>query len=161
LVPGAEKLTVLGFSPYRGSPVFEEAAPGTVLFKNALGGTVVTCVYHGAMYVLHQFSEGRKRFVVSLLDRLMGEPLKYVCGNNQDILVLAREGADGKGVVLAVNLNSEPIETLRFRFPGVASAEVMSPGGVWKPVRMHSSGEWVELDEALGFYEAKAFRFAR
>jgi hypothetical protein len=161
LAPGAEKLTVLGFSPYRGSPVFEEAAPGTVLFKNALGGTVVTCAYHGGMYGLHQFSEGRKKFVVSLIDRLMGEPVKYVCGNDQDVLVMAREGKDGRGVVLAVNLNSEPIETLRFRAPGAASAEVMSPGGVWRSVRTNVSGEWLELDETLGFYEAKAFRFAR
>ena len=161
LAPGAEKLTVLGFSPYRGSPVFEEAAPGAVLFKNALGGTVATCAYHGGMYVLHQFSEGRKRFVVSLLDRLMCGQVRYVCGNDQDVLVLAREGKDGRGVVLAVNLNSEPIETLRFRAPGAASAEAMSPGGVWRPVRAHSSGEWLELDETLGFYEAKAFRFVR
>ncbi len=161
LAPGAEKLTMLGFSPYRGSPVFEAAAPGAVLFRNARGGTVVTCAYHGAMYELHQFSEDRKGFVLSLLDRLWGSPVKYVCGNDQDVLVLAREVGDGKGLVLAVNLNSEPIEALRFRAPGAVSAEVMSPGGVWRPVRVQLSGEWLELDEPLGFYEAKAFRFAR
>jgi hypothetical protein len=37
----------------------------------------------------------------------------------------------------------------------------MSPGGVWRSVRTNVSGEWLELDETLGFYEAKAFRFAR
>ena len=43
LAPGVEVLAKLGFSPYVGSPVFEEAAPGAVLWCNARfpGGTVV------------------------------------------------------------------------------------------------------------------------
>jgi len=158
LAQGAEMITSLGFSPYAGSPVFEVAAPGAVLFKNARGGVVLTCAYHGNMYALHQFSEARKAFVVELLDRLFSNPLRYVCGNDQDVLVMAREGKDGSAYVFAVNMNSEPIGSLRFRVPGDVSAEVLSQGGEWRGVPASRDGEWLVLGSGLGFYEAKTFR---
>ena len=158
LASGAEVLTKLGFSPYTGSPVFEEAAPGTVLWRNALGGTVVTCAYHTDMTSLHRFSEARKAYCVKLLDRLAGRPLPYVCGNDQDVLVLARARRGGGSIVLAANLNSEPIDAFRLRAPDATAVSVLGPDGTWRAVPFTRDGEWLSLSTGLAFYQAKVFK---
>ena len=158
LAPGAEVLTKLGFSPYSGSPVFEEAAPGAVLWRNALGGVVVTCAYHTEMTPLHKFSEARKQYVVKLLDKLSGGPVPYVCGNNQDVLMFVRRLKDGASVVLAVNLNSEPIVEFRLRAPNAKSLSVLAPDGTWRTQAFSRDGEWLVVPSALAFYEAKVFK---
>ena len=158
LAPDAEVITKLGFLPYAGSPAFEEAAPGAVLWRNALGGTVVTCAYHAEMTPLHRFSEARKRYVVKLLDRLWGGPVPCVCGNDQDVLVLARRHKDGAAIVLAVNLNSEPIVEFRLRAPNAKSVSVLAPDGTWQAQKFSRDGEWLSIPSPLAFYEAKVFR---
>jgi len=157
LASGAEVLTKFGFSPYTGSPVFEEAVPGTVLWHNALGGTVITCAYHTDMTTLHRFSEARKAYFVKLLDRLAGRALPHVCGNNQDVLVLARARKGGGSIVLAANLNSEPIHTFRLRAPGATAVSVLVPDGTWRAVTFTREGEWLVLPTDLAFYQAKIF----
>ena len=161
LASEAEVLTKLGFSPYTGSPVFEEAAPGTVLWRNALGGTVITCTYHTDMTPLHRFSEARKAYCVKLLDRLAGRPLPYVCGNDQDVLVLARARKGGGSIVLAANLNSEPIDVLRLRAPDATAVSVLGPDGTWCAVPFTRDGEWFSISTNLAFYQAKVFRITR
>ena len=161
LAEGAEVLSNLGFSPYVGSPVFEFAAPGAVLWRNALGGTVATCAYHTDMQPLHKFSETRKAQIVMMFDRLAGRPLEFVCGNDQDVLVMARRRADGGSNVFVANLNSEPIRSVRLRVPETASVSVLAPDGTWRPVEFARDGEWVAIGEGLAFYQAKVFRFAR
>ena len=158
LAPDAEVLTKLGFSPYTGSPVFEEVAPGAVLWRNALGGLVVTCAYHTEMTGLHKFSEARKQYVVKLLDRLSGGLIPYVCGNDQDVLVFVRKKKDGASVVLAVNLNSEPIGEFRLRAPNVKSLSFLSPNGTWQPQKFSRDGDWLLIPLSLAFYETKVFK---
>ncbi|MBR3222604.1 MAG: hypothetical protein IKF72_10280 [Kiritimatiellae bacterium] len=162
LASGVETLTQLGFSPYTGSPAFEVAAPGAVLYRNALGGTVVTCAYHGGMTDLHQHSEARKAFVMNVLDRLNGAALPYVCGNDQDVLTLVRTRKGGGAAVLAANLNSEPIRALKVRVPsGDGEASVLAADGTWRKVQCVRDGEWLTVPVALGFYETAAVRFGR
>ena len=159
LAPGAEALSSLGFTPYSGSPVFDVAAPGAVLWRNARGGTVVTCAYHTKMYSLHKYSEARKAYFIRLLDRLAGGAMRFVCGNDQDVLVFARGMKDGGSAVLAVNLNSEPIRALRLRAPAAGGVNVLSRDGTWRPAKFVRDGEWVVIDEGLAFYEAKVIGF--
>ena len=157
LAPDVEVLTKLGFSPYVGSPVFEEASPGTVLWRNALGGSVVTCAYHTEMTPLHKFSEARKQYVVKLLDKLFNRPVPYVCGNDQDMLVFARKLKDGGSVVLTANLNSEPIDELRLRAPGAKTISTLAPDGTWRTLEFSCDGEWLVIPLSISFYEAKIF----
>ena len=141
--------------------MFEEAAPGTVLWRNALGGTVVTCAYHTDMTPLHRFSEARKAYFVKLLDRLAGRPLPYVCGNDQDVLVLARARKGGGSIVLAVNLNSEPIDAFRLRAQDATAVSVLSPEGTWRAVPFTRDGEWLSLPVGLAFYQGQVFKIMR
>ena len=157
LADGAETLSDLGFRPYAGSPDFEVSAPSAVAWRNALGGRVVTTAFHDGMFVLNQMSEGRKKYVVGLLDRLCGERLRFVCGNDQDMLMLVRPQSDSRVFVLAVNLNAEPVRTLRIRAPGVEAVSVLGAGGKWSPLDFQQDGEWIAVYEDLAFCEAKAF----
>jgi len=157
LADGAETLSDLGFRPYAGSSDFEASAPSAVAWRNALGGRVVTTAFHDGMFVLNQMSEGRKKYVVGLLDRLCGERLRFVCGNDQDMLMLVRPQSDSRVFVLAVNLNTEPVRILRIRAPGVEAVSVLGAGGKWSPLDFQQDGEWIAVYEDLAFCEAKAF----
>ena len=132
-----------------------------MLWRNALGGTVVTCAYHTDMTSLHRFSEARKAYFVKLLDRLSGRPLPYVCGNDQDVLVLARARKGGGSIVLAVNLNSEPIDAFRLRAPDATTVSVLGPDGTWRAVPFTRDGDWLVLQTGLAFYQAKVFKVER
>ena len=158
LAEGTEVITRFVFSPYSGSPVLEDAAPATVMYRNPLGGTVITCAYHTQMSDFHVLSESRKAYVVGLLDRLVGSPLQYICGNDQDMLVFARKCGGGGSVVIAVNLNSEPVGTVRLRALGAKSVSVLASDGSWRALEFTRDGEWLSIPSSLAFYEAKVFK---
>jgi len=123
-------------------------APAAVWYRNELGGEVVTCGYHGNLLFTESYSEERKRYLVSLVDRLTLPERLIVCEEAQDVLLAVRRAADGSQLVLAVNLNSEPIENLRLRLPQGAKVERLTENGAW------CAAEKVPL----GFYEAVALR---
>ena len=158
LAPGAEVLTKLGFSPYAGASDFEEASPGAVLWRNDIGGRVVTCAYHAEMTPLHRFSEARKAYVIGLLDRLAGKQVSYICGNDQDMLMFVRTRKAGGSIVLAVNMNSEPVDSVRLRASDAREVSVLAPDGTWRDVEFCRDGEWLCLSVPLAFYEAKVFK---
>ena len=145
---GAEVLSQLC---YRDPASGEESvvAPSAVHFRNELGGSVVTCGYHTRMLSLDMYTENRKRWMTSLVEKLTGrDDMFTACEVPQDVLVAERRSGDGTRYVLAVNLNSEPIEDLKMRVPEGARTEVLSPNGEW------TSAEKIPL----GFYEAPVLR---
>ena len=145
---GAERLSDFVFRPYAGASEIETVAPATIVFRNRLGGVVLTTAYHVGMFSLHRYSAARKRWFVRLVDRLSGTRRPLVCENDQDVLVSVREKPDGTRLVLAVNLGTDPIEDLRLRLPAGAFYETLSCDGTWRPVKGPL---------ALGFYEAAVF----
>ena len=162
LAEGAEALTTVGFRPYAGSPDFTAISPGAVRFKNRLGGTVVTTVYHGNMFAYSQFSTARKDYLLGLAGLLDASVTDFTCGNDQDVLVQARCTASDTALVLATNLNGEPIRSIRFRVPeGLRTAEVLSAGGQWRALAARQEGGWLVLDEPLAFTQTKVFRFSK
>jgi len=145
---GCERLSDFIYRPYAGAKDFETVAPACVLYRNRLGGTVVTVAYHDGLYGLHRYSEARKAWLLNIVDRLSSEPLAY-CLNDQDVLVFERRKPDGTRLVLVTNLNSEPIRDLRLRSPEGSQIERMTSDGAWKGV---ASGI------AVGFYETVVLR---
>lgn len=150
LADGAERLGNLTFRPHEGAPNSEIVAPATVFYRNRLGGEVITMAYHHRMFDLQKFSEGRKRQLVSLIDRLSGGRVLTVCENDQDVLTAERVMSDGRHLVLVVNLCSDPIRRLSLRVPDGAKLERLMPDGVWRPV----GG-----DVRVEFYEAVVMRW--
>ncbi len=147
-VEGCERISDFIYRPYAGVKERETVSPASVLFKNRLGGTVVTVAYHDGMYGLHRYSEARKAWLLNIVDRLSSAPLAF-CLNDQDVLVLERQKPDGTRLVLVENLNSEPIRDLRLRIPPERRIERLMPNGVWQ----FASGK-----VSVGFYETVVLR---
>ena len=72
--------------------------------------------------------------------------------------VLARARKGGGSIVLAVNLNSEPINAFRLRAPGATDVSVLGPDGTWHAVPFTSDGEWLSLSTDLAFCQARVFK---
>jgi len=72
-------------------------------------------------------------------------------------MVFSRPCGDAGVAVLAVDLNTEPIRTLRLRAPDAATASVLERGGTWRQAQVRRDGERLLVDERLAFCEAKAF----
>ena len=157
--PGCETISRFVFRPYAGAAP-EPVSASAVLYTNALGGRVVTSAFHAGMMSLHQFSEGRKRWLAACLDRLVDGRFEAVCGNDQDVLVSERVKPDGTRLVLAVNLNPDPISRLSLRFAGDPVVDVLSTGGEWRRAETSRRGEFVEVALPLGFYEAGVVRIS-
>ena len=145
---GAETLSDFTYAAYAGAKDVESVAPASVLYRNRLGGTVATVSYHDGIYGLHRYSEARKAWFVSIVDRLSGGDWA-VCLNDQDVLVLERRRPDGARIVLVENLNSEPIRDLRLRLPAGIRVERLMP-----------DGSWAAADKGIpvGFYETVVLR---
>ena len=154
----AEILTSLVFTPYAGSREFDTISPATVLYRNKLGGTIVTMAYHNNMYDLHQYSEARKSYIVGLIDMLKGSPMWNICGLNQDVLMLVRTGKDGATLVLTVNLNTEPVCRLKLRNLNAKSVEIISPDGRFVSVPFKRAGEWIAFDCQLACCQSAVLR---
>ena len=154
---GCETISRFVFHPYKGAAP-EPISASAVLYRNALGGRVVTTAFHAGMMSLHQFSEGRKRWLTACLDRLVGGKFEFVCGNDQDVLVSERVKSDGTRIFLAVNLNSDPIPRLSLRLAGDPVVEVLANDGKWRRCDTSCRGEFVDSTLRLEFYEAGVMR---
>lgn len=159
-VAGAERLGDFVYAPYAAAKE-EVVAPSTVHFRNRLGGEVIVAAYHSGMYWLNAYSEVRKRWFVNCIDRLSARDARLtVCGNDQHMLLAEREKPDGTRLVMAVNLNSEPVRRLSLRIPEGRSVAVLSSDGTWRPVSGTREGEFLLLSVPVGFYEAIVVRIS-
>ena len=157
--PGAEVLSTLGFRPFAGSPQYDAATPAAVLYANELGGKVLTVQYHANMQMLQRHSEGRKASLLAAIERLAGGPLAAVSAHDQDMLTLVRRAPDGSRLVLAENLNPDPVRELTLLVPpGEACVERLMGDGTWKSVRARRDGRRLVSDVPLAFYEAAVLR---
>lgn len=155
-VSGAEILANFTHSPYVGAPD-EVVSPSTVWFRNRLGGEVIVTAYHANMFFLQAYSEGRKRWFVNCLDRLSGGETFVVCGNDQHVLMAERRRPDGCGLVMAVNLNPDPISRLSLRIPEKSKVRWLSPQGLWRGIAVTRNGTFAEMCIPLAFYESAVF----
>ena len=134
LKPGARAFTELCFKSPSGevTPV----APGTVIFRNSLGGTVALTAYgyYGIFYNLYSIE--RKRWLERTLAELNGGSFDYIVRNEQEVLALARTTADGQtAYVGAFNHGYDPLDGVELT---VAAAprrvETLANDGTWKSV---------------------------
>lgn len=159
VLPGAEVLSTLGFRPFAGSPQYDVATPATVLYDNELGGKALTVQYHANMQLLQRHSEGRKASLLAAVNRLAGGSLGAVSAHDQDMLTLVRRAQDGSRLVLAENLNPDPVRELSLFVPhGDVRVERLMGDGTWKSVSARREGQRLVCDVSLAFYEAAVLR---
>ena len=158
--PEAEVLSTLGFRPFAGAKQYDVVSPATVLFSNTLGGRVLTVQCHPKMANYQLYSEARRAWLLAALDRLSGEKV-FASGHDQDMLILVRRKATGERIVLAENLNPDPIRRLSFRAPSKPQkVERLSGDGSWRPVSATFEDGKIVCDVPLAFYEAAALRLS-
>ena len=156
--PSAEVLSTLGYRPFPGSPQYDVASPATVLFTNALGGRVLTVKYHLKMENYQLYSEARRAWLLAALDRLSGAKT-FASGHDQDMVVLVRRKSAGEQIVLAENLNPEPIRHLSFRMASEPrNVQRLEGDGTWRTVNAKFDGVKLVCDTTLAFYEAVVLR---
>ena len=111
------------------------------------------------MRKLQRHSEGRKASLLAAIERLAGGPLAAVSAHDQDMLTLVRCAPDGSSLVLAENLNPDPVRELTLLVPpGEVRVERLMGDGAWKPVRARRDGRRLVCDVPLAFYEAAVLR---
>ena len=158
---GAEVFSTLGYRPYAGAKSYEPVTPATVLFANALGGRVLTVQYHDNMYSLQRYSAARQAWLRAVLAKLSGAPVRFASGLDQDLMVLVRRKANGAWIVLAENLNPDPVKRLRLAVPGAAyRVERLMGDGSWAvlPSRVEKGFLTSDPVSPLAFYEAAVLR---
>ena len=106
-LPGAEELSEVFFSQYRGAPA-EKTMPGSTFFANASGGKViVTAMNLQKWHQMHVANPGRKLFYISYLKRLGGVPC--FVPEMQDARILCGTLPDGALVCAVANGSYDPL----------------------------------------------------
>ena len=158
LKPGAEKVSELCFSVTGGDA--EAVAVGSACFSNARGGRICSSAFtvpngHG----FKDQNPWRKKWLLDLLRRL-DPAFPPVFENAEPNLTLARETPDGSVLVFTLNLSYDDIEELSYSCQrGIASAEVLSPDGTWRPLRIARTSGTVSLGHRLSCFECAVLRF--
>ena len=158
-VEGAEVLSSLAYRPYPGAKDVDLVSPAAVLHENELGGRVLTVQYHSSMQALQRYSSARQAYFSAAIARLAGGPMPFASGLDQDLAVLVRHKADGAWIVLAENLNSDPVKRLRLASPCSAlRVERLTGDGEWAEVASRVEDGYVVCDVPIAFYEAAVLR---
>ena len=131
---GAKVLSSLIWRPYAGAD-FDRVAPASVLFRNALGGAVLSVAYHMDMGEPYSYSEARKEWLIRRLADLNGGTVPDgIVRDAQNALSLVRRAKDGSSLVFVANLNFDPLASVTVS-QTKRPTEVLrlSPQGEWRP----------------------------
>ena len=153
----AEVMTELGYGSYAGAPV-ESVAPGTVFYRNELGGHVCVSAYHQDI-VYSQLMEARNKWYLEIFDRLNGRMLPVTCPEQQEVMALTRKYNDDKLLLLICNLNFDELEEFRLRCARMPEEiSRLTPEGKWVKVPFRSENGEIIIEHFLGCYDTEIFK---
>lgn len=112
----------------------ERVSPGSVVFKNALGGSVGLTAYNPKGIFYNLYNGARKRFLERFLSELNGAPLDGVVRDEHEVSTLVRESADGRILFVMVrNGGYDPMKTLTVACAArPQKVERLKDDGVWQ-----------------------------
>ena len=153
----AEVTTSLCYTPFVGAAP-EPAAPGTVFYHNAAGGSICCTAFHQEVPYA-QNNEPRKEWYIEILDKLNGQKIPAVCQDLQDITALTRRCADGSLLLLVCSLNFDELDEIKIRFAQrPAELSRLTPEGVWEPCKFRIEDENVFIDSRMVCYDLEIFK---
>ena len=154
----AEVLTQLGYSPFNGSDEMESVAPATVFYRNALGGYVCSTAFHQDVPYA-QYHEARNKWYLEILEKLNGGKLPVVCREQQEVITLTREYADGSILLYMSNLNFDDLDEIRLHCAKMPSEILrLTPEGNWEKAPFRTDDERIILEWHLGCYDTAVFK---
>ena len=152
----AEVMTELGYGAYAGAEI-ERVAPATVFYRNELGGFVCTSAFHQDIPYA-QYNEARNRWYLEIFDKLNGKMLPVVCTEQQEVMTMTRDFADGNKLLYITNLNFDDLESIKLRFAEIpVSICRLTPAGSWEKTPFTVNGNEVTLQWHLACYDVAVF----
>ncbi len=112
----------------------EDVAPGAVLFRNELGGTVCT-VARSLDSSNFLYRDHGKLYALRLMQTLYGDNAPYIVENMQTCMVLQRDTAAGESLLGIFNLNFDPMENVKLNCRKIPrQLQFLDGDGVWKAI---------------------------
>lgn len=149
------------------SPANQYLAPGSVRYRNALGGTVVTVAAKLVMYPSNltrfwYFNETRKRQMIKIVRALAGGrvPGGVFYAGDAPTVCLNGVARDGSEVFVLDNIGADTLERPEMVFErGVPkSIERLDDAGTWQPVAFVVENGEVRLDSPVETFRPAVFR---
>ena len=129
--PKAEVVTTLRLATFGHARDSKMVCPGSVIYRNAAGGTVCTAAYHTRISWMWARDE-RKAWLLELLDRLNGGTIPFAADDNQWIMLLHRRLSMGGDLLGVFNIAYDPLEKITLRCAAKpAGVELLTPEGQW------------------------------
>lgn len=142
-------------------------APGSIRFKNKLGGTVVTIAADLApcpdnLTAYWYFNETRKKQIIKILDEfdyklsnlpvfLGDEPAVCLCGTDHE----------GKSIIVLDNIGMDTIEHPEFRFGDITPAKLerLADDGTWDSVEINGNSNSCRIMSPVESFRPAIFRY--
>lgn len=127
--------------------------PGSVIFKNELGGTVLTVALCSEEHFTLRAGGPRKNWMLYLLEKLDDEVVQGAVLNDTPVISIKRKAADGSRLLMICNNGYDPIDNLEIKLRKAGKIEMLSEKGEWLPVNFKRvCPEVVIADVALPCY---------
>lgn len=129
-------------------PFTKQVMPGTVYFRNKLGGEIITsAMLMRHWHFMHVLNPGRKLVYLAWMKKLGGLP----CYAPEDISVklFAGNNSDGSLGVALFNFSYDPFEVKLVVAKPVAKVLELQPEGDWKEVKFTYSDGNLKIDRCL------------
>ena len=155
-----EVFTELYYVSYPGAGDDEYICPATVFYKNALGGTVCSMVFHHSISY-SQFNENRRDFFIEVIERLKGKKMPLLCYDAQNVTVITREYADGAILAEVCNVNFDPLKSIELHCAkSPSSVELLKGDGTWEQASFTVAEGVVKVAHSLNCYELVILRIS-
>lgn len=120
----------------------KKAFPAATLFKNSLGGKILTLGWSLELVYHKMYRRGRREILLSLIELINGAPLDMVVENGEKCLVRHGIMDDGSEILSVTHLSFDIDEALPIRLTRTPFAvELLCPDGSWKGVDFKRENE--------------------
>ena len=135
-------------------------APGTILYKNAAGGTVVTRSLAVGVNRYNDEAPEIKMFLLEIFNRLEPGVIPFYVGEEQPVYFRCGKFDDGNGYLLAlVNLSFDSLKNIPLCTENeVSSVEFLDGDGVYKPLKFKKCDGGVVIEKSVLSYEPVILR---
>lgn len=165
----AEELSQYRHSESGLSDSSERIAPGSIRFRNDLGGTVVTVAADlvagpDNLTCYWYFNETRKRQMLKILAGLGGgQPGGLAFLGDEPAICLCGIDHGGRKVFVLDNIGIDTIEHPEFNFDGglPASIERLGDDGTWRSVQVGIDGKTIRINSAVETFRPAIFRLGQ
>lgn len=143
----------------------EQIAPGSILFRNELGGTVVTIAANlvpcpNNLTAYWYFNETRKRQTIKIL-RSFGnaQPNGIIFLGDEPAICLTGTSHNGDKIIVLDNIGMDTIENPEFDGQVPEKLERLGNDGAWLPVEFEKTGNTYRILSPVESFRPAVFRY--